>query len=221
MLEDLPGIDLDTALGRILGNETLLVSCLVEFGRSFRGAEEEMNAALDRGDYGSARLMVHAIRGVAGNLSAVELSDAAGDLEAALTAHRLESIPTLCARFCRALGVVLQSVKKLETVRPALYGSADNETMSSNEADEIMTELSGRILERDPEAIETAGRLQFGLEDRGHRDIMGTLLGCLERYDFEGARNALERLRICDEQVAGTTVPAPHDPDYLGPSDLP
>ncbi|MFH0821516.1 MAG: Hpt domain-containing protein, partial [Pseudomonadota bacterium] len=207
VLEDLPGIELDAALARLLGNEPLLVSCLKEFGRSFQGAAEEMNAALDRGDYDSARLLVHAIRGVAGNLSAEELFDAAGDLEAALTAHRLESIPTLCGRFCRALGVVLQSVKKLETVRPELRALLTSESVSQMNLSEIMAELSGRIMERDPLALETAECLDLAEKDEKQRDINAVIQECLERYYIEGAPNPLERLPNSHKQVAGTTVP--------------
>lgn len=78
------GMDVDGALERLLGNESLLDQLLDVFmsDRSF----EKLERALDEGDIEGAAAAAHALKGVTANLSMTRLQDVAtrmlGDLRA-------------------------------------------------------------------------------------------------------------------------------------------
>lgn len=61
------GVDVEEALGRVLGNETLLERLLGIYASD--GSVAELGRALDAGDVTAARAAAHALKGVSANLS--------------------------------------------------------------------------------------------------------------------------------------------------------
>ena len=66
---EIPGVDLPTVLGRINGDRDLLVSLLREFSDRFGQVTTELSGYFQRGETEQLRSTVHALRGVAANLS--------------------------------------------------------------------------------------------------------------------------------------------------------
>ncbi|SFI74508.1 PAS domain S-box-containing protein [Paenibacillus sp. UNC496MF] len=79
-----PGMRLGEALRRVGGKRAILTHMLTLFVREYRGFGERLAAALAAGDYAGARRMAHTLKGVAGNLSAEGLFEAARRLETRL-----------------------------------------------------------------------------------------------------------------------------------------
>lgn len=80
----LPGLDLRSGLDRLGVNKKLYWSLLIEFQRDFSSVGDKIQEALNgrrEDDYISAKQLVHTVKGLAGNLSAMELYDAALTLE--------------------------------------------------------------------------------------------------------------------------------------------
>ena len=73
----LPGIDVAAALDRLAGDENLFHELLADFGRDFRDTADQILNALQNKDYPTARRLAHSAKGVAGNLSAVDVYEAA------------------------------------------------------------------------------------------------------------------------------------------------
>jgi CheY-like chemotaxis protein/HPt (histidine-containing phosphotransfer) domain-containing protein len=69
----LPGFDLVEGLQRLMGNRALYRKLLVDFATRYRQAPESLRGALDAGDFKQAHELVHAVKGVAGNLAAKDL----------------------------------------------------------------------------------------------------------------------------------------------------
>lgn len=65
MLEN-AGIDVDTALRRMMNNEALLIKFLKKFGED--DSYENLRAAMVTGDRKAAFIAAHTLKGVAGNL---------------------------------------------------------------------------------------------------------------------------------------------------------
>ena len=84
-LPALPGIDMQAALDRIGGNSKLLNILLNRFVTDFEASPELLLAAIEHSAFEQAALLVHKVRGAAGNLSMSELHDAATSLEEVLT----------------------------------------------------------------------------------------------------------------------------------------
>jgi PAS domain S-box-containing protein len=81
---ELPGFDLAAGLRRLQGNRALYRRLLLDFAGRHRHEAEHLRRALDSGDFDRVRQRVHAVKGVAGNLAAVQLQAASKALEAAV-----------------------------------------------------------------------------------------------------------------------------------------
>jgi two-component system, sensor histidine kinase and response regulator len=81
---DLPGIDIAGGLGRVGGNVRAYRDLLGRFTKSFADAGEQAERLLAAGDTDAAGRIVHSLKGVAGNLGARRLHDAAAVAEAAI-----------------------------------------------------------------------------------------------------------------------------------------
>ncbi|WP_300161570.1 response regulator [Solidesulfovibrio sp.] len=78
------GIDLAKALARLGGNEALLSSIAAEFARDYAASADEIMGRVRAGDLDAARRLAHTVKGVAGNIAADALAEAAREIEAAL-----------------------------------------------------------------------------------------------------------------------------------------
>jgi CheY-like chemotaxis protein/signal transduction histidine kinase/HPt (histidine-containing phosphotransfer) domain-containing protein len=74
-------IDIAAARRRLGGNDRLLASVVTEFARDYAGSAAALAGLLAAGDTESARRLVHTVKGVAGNLAAEPLAQAARGLE--------------------------------------------------------------------------------------------------------------------------------------------
>jgi PAS domain S-box-containing protein len=79
--DELPGFDLGEGLQRLMGNRTLYRKLLADFAIQCAAAADDIQGALAAGDFDRAHRLVHAVKGVAGNLSAKEVQAAAAQLE--------------------------------------------------------------------------------------------------------------------------------------------
>ncbi len=119
----LPGIDIDAALVRLGGNAALLTRLLGIFVQDFAAGPLQIRQAVTGADFGGAAQLVHKVRGAAGNLSADELYEAAGELEQLLAAGEQagleESLLTFCSLFDAALAAARAHLDRAGGPNPA------------------------------------------------------------------------------------------------------
>ena len=77
----MPEFDLAEGLTRLMGNRGLYRKLLVNFATQYAQADTDIRNALDSGDYARAHELVHAVKGVAGNLAAKHLQQRSAELE--------------------------------------------------------------------------------------------------------------------------------------------
>jgi CheY-like chemotaxis protein len=88
----IPGIDVRSGLKRTGGQRERYETLLRKFAEQQLGATEAMRAALSAGDAATAERTAHSLKGAAGTLGAVTLSDAAAKAETAIkTGHGVEA----------------------------------------------------------------------------------------------------------------------------------
>jgi signal transduction histidine kinase/CheY-like chemotaxis protein/ligand-binding sensor domain-containing protein len=114
-----PGIDMAAVLERLGGNKRLLTTLLDRFVADFEPCPERLLAAIEHGAFEQAALLVHKIRGAAGNLSMHELHRAATDLELLLLSPRPGKLDEPLAAFGAALEMVIDGVLLLDRDAPA------------------------------------------------------------------------------------------------------
>jgi signal transduction histidine kinase/CheY-like chemotaxis protein/HPt (histidine-containing phosphotransfer) domain-containing protein len=110
-------IAIHDALERMEGNADLLEKYLKKLYLAPVHAEDEVRAALDRGDLAAARDIVHPIRGLVGMLGMTQVFKAAEALETSLKAQDREASEAAQAQFAEGL-------RRFRTSMEALYPRA-------------------------------------------------------------------------------------------------
>ncbi len=83
-LPELPGIDKQDGLRRMMNKAPLYERILRDFHERFRDEATLVRAAIAAGDYAAAERRIHSTKGLAGSIGAIGLQDAARMLEGAL-----------------------------------------------------------------------------------------------------------------------------------------
>ncbi len=109
-----PGIDVAAALERLGGNHALLAKLLHKFAEEYAPSPARLVAAFEQGALETAAMLVHQVRGAAGNLSMPELHRTAAELEQVLLAERAAPFQEALAAFGAALETVLDGIDALD-----------------------------------------------------------------------------------------------------------
>ena len=111
--DTLPGIDIESCLKRLGGNKELFIEILGAVSKDYADTTDEIRDAIQKGDKELAQRLAHTLKGVAGNISAKELYEAARMLELGIKQDRTDEFDGLLADFQGALNVVLESTRTL------------------------------------------------------------------------------------------------------------
>lgn len=105
-----------------MGRQDVYLNLLRKFAAHYRHAADHTRAALSQGDRDTALRLAHTVKGLAGNVGAIVLQDAARQLESALKQPETPAaLPGLLDGFERALRAVMET---LDTHLPALPEAA-------------------------------------------------------------------------------------------------
>ncbi len=110
--DELPGIDVAGALERLDVTREFFDMLLKKFHSRHEGVGIEIQDAFARSDLRRVEEIAHLLKGMAGNLSANDLSAAAERVEAAARDEDAEHLPELLARLQTALAPVLESASR-------------------------------------------------------------------------------------------------------------
>jgi len=217
-LYNLAGIDVREALGRIRGDTALLKKMLKNFSRKYAGLTNEMKTALDAGDIRHLRQLVHALKGISGNLSATRLHAAAKDMESFLKEKdtvRTPEIETAFRNITEALKQVLESVRRLEESENGKAGNIpaakEDGSRSPDQIKSLMSELSECLAARKTESEDLFSSLVNCLRDFDVRRECQELEFQIEHFDFKKAQNTLKRIgEKTGIQVSGDGMPCPN-----------
>ena len=110
--DDLPGIDIADALERLAGNRQLYFELLRDFHKEYHDVANLVLTLLDKGDIEKALHRIHAIKGVAANLSINHLYQISQTLEMMLGAGE-EITPELLKQFEAVVAEVMETLAGL------------------------------------------------------------------------------------------------------------
>ena len=117
--EDLPGIDLQQGLKRLGRNKVLYRLILSEFRQEYAGAVLRLRRFIEKNDREGATRYAHTIKGMAGNLSANDLFEAALEIEMALRESAVEDFSPFIDQFEDALNQFLATAGRVEKLLEA------------------------------------------------------------------------------------------------------
>ena len=152
--ESLPGFDLAEGLERLRGNKRLYRKLLLDFGAKYTEVAGEINKALNSKDLKQAHSLIHNLKGLAGNLAAIDLQAASVNLEKLVKGVGKKTPPAKklnlkLSELENALNQALESVQTLGV-------SAEDITckISDDEISAIPAELAQDIAKRIRNAAE-------------------------------------------------------------------
>ncbi|MDG1580033.1 response regulator [Pseudomonas sp. GOM6] len=116
----LPGIDLDSALRRVLGKQELYRRLLGKFAASQADFVVRLRALLANGELEAAEREAHSLKGLAANLGASDLAALAAVLESAIKDARHDELEATLDELARSLSPLLQAIGALPPVAAAV-----------------------------------------------------------------------------------------------------
>lgn len=147
--DQLPGFDLKAALDRLAGNKKLFIKLTTNFAKENLEATEKIEHMIQSNDFEAAYGAAHAIKGVAGNVGAMELFEATGALEAcARSATKGDHVPATeleqcLERFAAKLKETLETISTLATEAKPPTNTRDNKPLP----DKLRMKLAGEVKE--------------------------------------------------------------------------
>jgi CheY-like chemotaxis protein len=186
---ELDGIDTEAGLARTMGDTRLYLKLLHKVAKSQSGFTAEFDSAVDAEDWELAQRLAHSLKGVAGNIGAVELQEACAALEAETKQQRAEAAEREAVQ--AALERVLTSLRTLS--EPEVKGIAT--ALDIDAVREILDVLEQQIADFDTGAQDTLESNYELLSAGPLQSYLKSMERALGDYDFETARDALAMMR--------------------------
>ena len=196
LLSDMPGISVTMGLSRLGNNKTLYMELLGKFQRDYTHAAEEIKSALERQEHEFALRLTHSIKGVSGNMGALDAQKAAGDLETAIRDKKTDSLNGLVKEFEKQLAVVLKSMEHLYSA--SSIGKRENLKGPLKGKDallELLLKLEPYVLKREAKPAKELMKeiTAFSWPDSYTRTV-NDLNRIISRYKFKEAQPILIQL---------------------------
>ncbi|HIJ90452.1 MAG: PAS domain S-box protein [Desulfobulbaceae bacterium] len=188
----LPGIDMTNGLRRVENNRALYQKLLLRFAASNSETMAGIRAALEAGQRDEARIIAHGIKGVAGNLGAEPLFEAARGLEDQLAAGD-EDVSELLARFAEQLDLVLGGLQPLlaAQARAQALDGAGTEAVDAVHVGALLQRLESLLVSDLGEAHNCFAELKALLAGTRLENEGDKLGRALAEYDSDEARGVI------------------------------
>ncbi|MEI6680830.1 MAG: response regulator, partial [Mariniphaga sp.] len=201
-LPGIEGLDLEGAMARVGGSAKLLRKLVVRFVETQELVMDRIKAAMEASDTNTAIREAHTVKGLAGNIGAGELANAAALVEGML--NRGET-----SGFVEALNAMeAQLASQLVSIRAALGLEAPAATVVANDplghsdlAPELQ-KLARLLADSDSEASDVAEELEERLKALNLGSLVKELMKGIAEFDFD---TALDRLKDIAAKL-GTTL---------------
>ncbi len=187
----LHGIDTALGLKMVLQDQDLYRKMLVGFRKDHAEATQTIQQYITQGDQEKAKRLAHTLKGAAGNLGAMGLSDAAGQLEAVLKTG--EAPDRLVQNFVEALNEVMGGLGDLGSDHGNKIDSPVEVKIDKETLEQLLQEMSVLLSKSSPQAIDLMPRIEqvFGARNR---DQLDELKEKVDSFQFEDALDILEHL---------------------------
>ncbi|MBF0449046.1 MAG: response regulator [Magnetococcales bacterium] len=202
--KSLPGIDLETGLKQVAGNQKLLHKLLVEFLGDYRDTIPTLQSAL-KADLLLAQRIVHTLKGVAGSIGAASLQSASLALEMAIKEEKSEAFDSLVSAVEQTLTPLLQGLETLIRRNETARVDQENSIISKVDPQQVATltplfiQLHGLLKSGHSRSEEKLNQIKEILQDNA-RVKMARIQEQIEDYEFEEASktlsNAADKLGI-------------------------
>ncbi len=196
-LPELPGIDTQAGLTRVSGNVTLYLDLLKRFVAGQANTAVEIEQALNTDAHPLAQRLTHTIKGVAGNIGAVDVQNAAERLETAIKAGDVEESKALLQPFAEELRRVLDVLAAVapqpqsEPVQEHAVESVAPETLQP-----LLLHLHDLLADDDSEAVDYLAEVWTTLSGACEATMLSQLKRHIDQFRFDDALAVLQQLAV-------------------------
>ena len=202
--QSLPGFDLPAGLERLRGNKSLYRKLLLDFGAKYTEAAGEIHKALDSKDLEQAHSLIHNLKGLAGNLAAIDLQEASVNLEKLVKGVGKKTPPAkeLKLKFSELENALDQA---LESVQSLGVSAEENVCkLSDEEIATIPAELAHDIAKRIRDAagmgdVTALNAIAEEIKDQSDSCILLSkqIVQMAEDFELEGIQKLADDLDAC------------------------
>ncbi|MBF0280434.1 MAG: PAS domain S-box protein [SAR324 cluster bacterium] len=204
VLPELPGIDTIKGLAITQNNQKLYRKLLIKFRENQSDFEEQFLSAafsnIDKDDPEAATRCAHTLKGVAGNIGALAVQEAAKALEAAC--HQKEDPDRIKILLEKVVNELKPVITGLEALDQADAEKAPAEPNDSKQFEPLLFQLKELLEDDDTEAARVAEILKAHVSNSKVEKSLTQLERAIAQYDFE---EALEQLNGIFNQL-GTSL---------------
>lgn len=192
-IESLPGIDVKSALNRLMGNRCLLMKLLKDFVVNYSSIFADIRMALEKGDTAFAQRAIHSFKGVAGNLSATGTFSSAARLEILLRQQDAAGIAEELNKMEKAYQIVSNGVSAaLAEDKPSLQPKPGEPPIDIDIVGGTISELYGLLQKHSMSARKQWAALKETLCHEELKEPIARFEECMNRLDFKCGMKILE-----------------------------
>ena len=148
----IPAIDIKIALSRVGGNVSLLKKLLREFHKDYCHIGEKILSGIQQQQYSTSKKQLHALKGLTGNLAALEVNSLITQLEESIANHSEEIIEEKLKAFLLSYDQLMNSLSFLKSSQePQPLVTQENDYLSQVRFLQMLYEL---VVDNDLEAEE-------------------------------------------------------------------
>ena len=187
----LSGIDVNDGLKRVADNEKLYYKILIQFKDSNSNFIDEFYNLIESNKIEDAVRMGHTLKGVAGNIGAKNLQDAAKSLEEDVKSNKptTANLKKVTNSVKKELTLVLKSIKKFEkSIKTVKKDDPVKHIEDKKEIIKIVLELKSQLEENNVSASESLDSLNNAIGSSVKKETIIKLGKAVSEYDFDKAR---------------------------------
>jgi CheY-like chemotaxis protein len=197
------GFDLEDGLKRLQGNEKLYSKLLINFAAKYADMAADILQAIKFLDFEQAHGMVHSLKGMAGNLAAVELQSAAIGLEKLVKHAHSEKPPAsdeLKLKFAILDAALNQAIQSIQTFWPPDQATPVAEEVGMPAAvPPVMAREAASRLRDAAEMGDVSGVVSiindFESRSTAFRPYKDKIIQLADDFDFEGILKMAQEFR--------------------------
>ena len=186
-------MDMQMGLNRLGGNKKLYFKLLRLFCKNHKQAIKEIQYSIDNGDIKEAEMIVHIIKGEAGNLSIQEVYLKASALEAEFMVNRLDDIELMLEQFKQALEQTFNSIILMETDIEDIQNSSPS-GLDITLLDPILYKLEKLLQNNNMDAAECVEEIERQVINTTFVEKIAEIKEYVDQYRFEDALSILNEI---------------------------
>ncbi len=191
--ETLPVLDIGGGLRRIGGNRLLYCRILADFREQNQSVVDGLRGAIENREFERARALLHALKGVSGNIGAKGLHATVCELETIISEENISGCSSLIIMLDKKLLEVFESVRKFESEANDKAFDNSGSPVSTEELKPLLYELEQSLKNNDLGAADIFEQMQSLLAPS---EDMSNLQNHLIRLDFENALKTLSNIAM-------------------------